>query len=135
MKPIKVPTVRLPEAQIRIERFRKQLKGSMPESNIPRAILIPIEDLMAIVNKYQTVDANGDITNTLQGIRAYFAVKITDMAKPDDVTALIVAVDKEGNDIVNNPDTLADEVDGSEIYDFTKPCPDQCDPSSPLFVP
>jgi len=134
MKPIKVPTVRLPEAQIRIERFRKQLKGSMPESNIPRAILIPIEDLMAIVDKYQTVDANGDITNTLQGIRAYFAVKITDMAKPDDVTALIVAVDKEGNDIITTSEAL-EATEGSEIYDFTKPCPDQCDPTSPLFVP
>lgn len=134
MKPIKVPTVRLPEAQVRIERFRKQLKGSMPESNIPRAILIPIEDLMAIVDKYQTVDQNGDITNTLQGIRAYFAVKITDMAKPDDVTALIVAVDKEGNDIIATSEAL-EATEGSEIYDFTKPCPDQCDPTSPLFVP
>lgn len=134
MKPIKVPTVKLPEAQIRVERFRKQLKGSMPESNIPRAILIPIADLMAIVDKYQTVDQNGDITNTLQGVRAYFAVKLTDLAKPDDVTALVVAVDKDGNDIISDPTNLQDN-DGSEIYDFTKPCPDQCDINSPLYVP
>lgn len=110
------------------------LDAQVPDENVPRAILIPIGDLMAIIQKYQTVDENGDVANSLQGIRAYFAVKVADKELPDDVTALIVAVDKHGKDIIPTSDALTD-AEGSEIYDFTQPCPTQCDPESPLFVP
>lgn len=134
MKRIDVPTIPLPEAKARVERFRQQMvNAKVFDEAIPRAILIPINDLMAIVEKYSTVLENGDITNELQGVRAYFAVKETDTGKPNDVTALIVAVDKFGNDIIPTSDAITAE-EGSEIYDFTQPCPTQCDPDSPLFV-
>ena len=136
MKPISVPTIPVKDAQVRVENFRHQFKASVPEDNIPRAVLIPIQDLMAIVEKYSSVDENGDITNKLSGVRAYFAVKETDKALPNDITALIVPVDLAGNDLIKNTDTLADaDDDDSGIYDFTKPCPDLCDTKSPLFVP
>jgi hypothetical protein len=136
MKPINVPTIPLKAAVARVTRFREQLSKQAPESTIPRAILIPINDLMAIVEKYSSVDEAGNITNELQGVRAYFAVKLTDEQLDDDVTALIVAVDKNGKDIIPTTDTgLGNPGDGSEIYDFTKPCPDVCDPESPLYVP
>ncbi|MDQ7949030.1 MAG: hypothetical protein REI93_09305 [Pedobacter sp.] len=107
----------------------------MPEANIPRAVLIPINDLLAIVEKYSVVDDDGNIRNSLSGVRAYFAVKVTDTDLPDDITALIVPVDLKGNDICTNKVGVKDDGDDSEIYDFTKPCPDQCDPESPLYIP
>jgi hypothetical protein len=136
MKPINTPTIPVNMAKARVKRFREQLIDQVPEANIPRAILIPIDDLMAIVEKYTIVDAEGNTHNTLSGVRAYFAVKVTDQDLDDDVTALIVAVDKQGKDIINTSKGLSGEDDeDSEIYDFTKPCPDVCDPESPLYVP
>jgi hypothetical protein len=132
MKPINTPTISLPDAVARVTRFRKQLIDQVPETNIPRAILIPIDDLMAIVEKYSFVDAAGNVRNSLQGVRAYFAVKLTDTAMPDDVTALIVPVDLKGNDIISSSGNLTEGP--TDIYDFTKPCPDQCDPASPLYI-
>lgn len=106
----------------------------MPESNIPRAVLIPIADILQIIDKYQYIDEDGVTRNELRGVRAYFAVKQGDQDLPDDVTALIVPVDLKGNDIVKDPELGLGGADETEIYDFTKPCPDMCDPESPLFV-
>ncbi|KQC01744.1 hypothetical protein [Pedobacter sp. Hv1] len=132
---ITVPTIPLPDAVARVTRFRAQLAGSVPEANIPRAILIPIADILAIVNKYQTITPKGDITVALKGVRAYFAVKREDEDLPDDITALIVPVNLQGDDIITTPPGLGDgDDDGSEIYDFTTPCPTECDVKSPLFV-
>ncbi len=137
MKPINVPTIPLNEAIARVTRFREKMvkSAAIPESNIPRAILIPINDLLAIVQKYTTVDDEGNVQSALTGIRTYFAIKATDQDLPDEVTALVVAVDKDGNDLINTKVGLGDDGEGSEIYDFTAPCPDVCDPESPLFVP
>lgn len=135
MKPINVPTIPLKMARARVARFREQMKNAaVPDPNIPRAILIPITDLLAIIEKYSVIDEEGNVSNSLQGVRAYFAVKQTDTTKDNDVSALIVAVDQQGKDIVTVPINLEDEGDGSEIYDFTKPCPSECDPESPLFI-
>jgi hypothetical protein len=134
MKPVNVPTIPLKAAKARVARFREQFKAVVAEPSTPRAILIPINDLMAIIEKYSAIDEDGNVTNSLSGVRAYFAVKLTDESKPDDVTALVVAVDKDGKDIIPVGDGLEDGPD-SEIYDFTKPCPDVCDPTSPLFIP
>ena len=137
MKPINVPTIPLDEAIYRVTRFREKMikSAAIPESNIPRAVLIPINDLLAIIQKYTTVDDEGNAISTLTGVRTYFAIKATDQDLPDEVTALVVAVDKEGNDLINTTIALGEGGDGSDIYDFTKPCPSECDPESPLFVP
>ena len=133
---ITVPTIPLQEAIDRVSRFRDQLVDKVPEANIPRAVFIPIADLMAIINKFQDLDEQGNIRNSLTGVRAYFAVKAGDEDLPDDVTALIVPVDTKGADIVTSFVGLSgDEEDDSDIYDFTQPCPDKCDKTSPLFVP
>jgi hypothetical protein len=133
---ISVPTVPLQEAVDRVTRFRNQLIEKVPEANIPRAVFIPIADLMAIIHKFQALDEHGNIMNSLTGVRAYFAVKESDMDLPDDITALIVPVDLNDKDIVphNNVDSEFDD-DDSDIYDFTQPCPSVCDTTSPLFIP
>jgi len=133
---ITVPTVPLQEAIDRVTRFRDQLINQVPQANIPRAVFIPIADLMAIIDKFQDLDDNGNIRNSLTGVRAYFAVKETDQDLPDDVTALIVPVDLAGSDIVAHTHGVGgDEEDDSDIYDFTQPCPAQCDVESPLYIP
>ena len=43
-----------------------------------------------------------------------------------------------GQDLLYTPESLAGlpgvgEEGDSNVYDFTKPCPDFCDPESPLF--
>lgn len=136
MKPINTPTIPVKEAVARVTLFRAQLIDQMPKSNIPRAILIPIDDLLAIIEKHSRITGEGKVVNTLKGVRAYFATKASDMDLPDDVTALIVAVDQEGNDIVVNQNKLKDDGDDeeSEVYDFTLPCPSECDVESPLYV-
>ncbi|MDQ8006592.1 MAG: hypothetical protein REI64_17445 [Pedobacter sp.] len=132
---INVPTVPLQEAVDRVTRFRNQLINKVPEANIPRAVFIPIADLMAIIEKFQSLDDHGNIRNSLTGVRAYFAVKEGDEDLPDDVTALIVPVDLAGADIVAHTDGVgSDEEDDSDIYDFTQPCPVQCDNTSPLYI-
>ncbi|RZK41406.1 MAG: hypothetical protein EOO90_11455 [Pedobacter sp.] len=135
MKPINVPTVPLKHAQLSISRFRDRLVKSavFPVESLPKAILIPIEDLQAIMQKYNTVTDNGDVVTAIQGVRAYFAIKETDKALPDPITALIVPVDLDGNDIIYNGVQLGEDDPETEIYDFTKPCPDSCDPDSPLY--
>ncbi|RZK26323.1 MAG: hypothetical protein EOO43_03160 [Flavobacterium sp.] len=108
--------------------------SDVPQHNIPRAVLIPIDDLLAIVEKYTKVDDEGNVVTTLKGVRAYFDIKLTDVNLPDPVTALVVPVDLKGNDLISVSDGLG-EGDDTGIYDFTKPCPSECDPESPLFVP
>lgn len=138
MKPINVPTIPLEEAVARVTRFREKMiqSAAIPESNIPRAVLIPIDDLLAIIMKYSTVDQEGNVKSTLQGVRTYFAIKKEDEDLPDEVTALVVAVDLMGNDLINTTGSIGlGDDEGSEIYDFTVPCPTQCDPESPLYVP
>lgn len=135
MKSINVPTIPLNAAIARVTRFREQLVQQVPETNIPRAILIPINDLMAIVKKYSSVDEAGNIISELQGVRAYFAVKLTDEKENNDVTALVVAVDKNGKDIIPTTEIGLGDSGDSEIYDFTVPCPSECDTESPLYIP
>ena len=136
MKPINVPTIPLNDAIARVTLFREKMlkSAAVPDSNIPRAILIPIDDLLAILMKYSSVDGEGNVTSALKGVRTYFAIKATDQDLPDEVTGLVVAVDLEGNDLINTTSGVGDDEEGSEIYDFTKPCPTECDPESPLFV-
>jgi hypothetical protein len=134
MKPINVPTIPLNDAIARVTLFRDKFIGEIPDAKIPRAILIPIADLMAIVDKYTIIDDDGNAKSTIEGVRAYFAVKVTDRDLPDDITALIVPVDLKGNDIITTTTDNLQEGDDTEIYDFTKPCPDQCDPESPLYI-
>lgn len=134
---INVPTISVNDAVDRVTRFRDQLAKQVPENNIPRAIFIPISDLLAIINSYDIFRADGTTLNELQGVRAYFAVKESDMDLDDDITAVIVPVDKDGKDIIykNQGVGMGDDDDDTEIYDFTQPCPDKCDPTSPLFAP
>ncbi len=127
---VKKKTISLELALSRVSRFRERLVEVLPDSQIPRAILIPIEDLLEIVDRYR--DPNDEHKHKIKGVRAYLSIKedVSPVVKQNEVIALIVPVTHDGKDIIFDP--VND--DETEIYDFTGPCPSECDESSPLFI-
>ena len=71
-------------------------------------------------------------------IRAYLGVKETLNPKTKETTyeekLMIVGVDKNNKDMISTVKAVDGLGDGDEndIYDFTDPCPNVCDPDSPL---
>ncbi len=71
-------------------------------------------------------------------IRAYLGVKETVNPKTKETTyeekLMIVGVDKNNKDMISTVKATDGLGDGDEddIYDFTLPCPNTCDPDSPL---
>ncbi len=45
---------------------------------------------------------------------------------------MVVGVDKDGKDMISSFDGKSLDEDGGEIFDFSEPCPESCDPNSPL---
>lgn len=97
-----------------------------------KAFNIPLIDLQEVV-KEKGVDS----------VRAYIGVAKYENhdTKPPEIMyqekLLIVGVDKNGEDMitaVKGPGgaLISDPNSDGDIYDFTSPCPDACDPNSPL---
>ena len=89
----------------------KSWRAASIEGNNFKGSLISKEDLQGLVSE---IGENG--------IRAYNGINAEGVYK-----LMIVAVDANGNDLVN-------EKNGHYIYDFTQPCPDTCDINSPLYT-
>ena len=75
---------------------------------------IPKDDILAVLD------------NATNGIRVYFALPDAD-AEPTpgvihSVHLYVVAVDGSGNDVIHDPEAIAN----SAIYDTTVPCPTVC---------
>jgi lipopolysaccharide biosynthesis glycosyltransferase len=78
--------------------------------------------------------------DSIMGVRAYFTLEHDHESWPYDNTVkfIMVPVEKEphsknGKDIPVRLLGDANSLEDSNIYDFTMPCPDSCDPSSPLY--
>ncbi len=101
-----------------------------------------IQDLAA----YLTVD------DSLVGVRAYFTLKndYKDFPNENEIRLIMVLVQEadaaafpNGRDLLTVPNTLKGivppspdpSVGDSNIYDFTRPCPDCCDVLSELYGP
>lgn len=121
-----------------------------------KAFLMPIDDLVACLEEIGVLKdngkGNGKGTYNLKkasssGIRAYMAidpsVKVGGGEK-----LLLVATEKDSNGV--HRDIIRGEIasqnviktesniqplnlTGSGVYDFTHPCPNECDPNSPLI--
>ena len=112
-------------------RFLKKLLGEDDSSKLVRGIYISAEDIEAL-----SAICKGD--KNFQGVRAYFAL-LTDKEKwpyVNTVKIVMVPVKKEegnpnGKDVCILPNI--DNLDDSNIYDFTMPCPDCCDTTSMLY--
>lgn len=61
--------------------------------------------------------------NTTYDFRAYLGYKDSIQEGENHFELMLVAVDNNGDDVINA---------NNFIYDFTTPCPDQCDDTSPL---
>lgn len=132
----KDPPISLPDA---IERGKKwaALLGELPYFSgnnakyKPKALFIPYQDLKDLIEHHERNHHH------VKGVRVYLGLvpNLTPIA-PDPVTydmrGSVVAVGPDGKDIIR---TLGSNYAGDigDIYDFTAPCPDVCDTSSPLF--
>lgn len=97
-------TIDLATAQAWAARWREN------PNNTVKAFLIPAEDITQLMDEPQ-----------VQDVRAY--VGIDDEGEHH---LMLVGTDRDGRDLIN-------ENEKQYIYDFTMPCPNTCDPGSPLF--
>jgi len=131
-------------------------KWQHENSTHAKAFLIPANDLIACLEEMEVLINDGDGNYSLKnvansGVRAYMAIKRPEEtpASPETEKLLIVGtkVDGEGKhrDIIEgeapsrfndeNIETAFSKLKGSGVYDFTAPCPSECDENSPLYNP
>lgn len=113
-----------------------------------KAFSIPVKDLIGVLKEIGVIqDAGKGLyeidEKTENGVRAYMAIDpCEDNGGGEKI--LIVGTrpgkDDKGKiiqkDIINTGGELDDTLDGDPdtgIWDFTNPCPDMCDPESPLY--
>lgn len=123
------------------ERWSKAWQTKHPR--ISKAFRIPADDLLACFNEMGvqfTTDSNGKIQISPETyepcVRAYLAID-------DQGGEKLLIVGTTTDDGTSYRDIVKDEAkliaagdpspNGSGVYDFTTPCPDDCDPKSPLF--
>lgn len=116
-----------------------------------KAFLIPAQDLTAVLKEMKVLVQNPSGEYVLDesklpdnGVRAYMAIDTTNGAGKDNgygEKLVIVGTERKvqnggevlHNDIIHNQQNPTSEDSG--IYDFTTPCPSECDQNSPLYNP
>jgi hypothetical protein len=123
--------------------WRNFMAKSFPEADandIPKAVYISRGDIQDLASYCENDDS-------ILGVRAYFTLEHPLEEDTSNQVKFIMVLVKDtpkhpnGEDLLYIPqgaDMLAlspdgGELDDSNIYDFTKPCPDCCDPTSPLY--
>jgi len=119
-----VPSPGIPEAVgvAYTTNYRNYISGIDKNPDYIKAFNIPMSDIQSLA----------DFTKC-PSVRAYLG-----MSDPKDISTLklvLVPVDNTNTDILSIPvpDGSGGLVDQSSIYDFTSPCPQNCDIDSPLF--
>ncbi len=134
-------------------------KWQNENSNHCKAFLIPVQDLLGTLSEMGiiSIDAKGNISgsysdNQNEMIRSYLAIKPDEVKNPGKGEKLLLVgtinthkKDKNGNiiyqDIVEGEGygnggaaaySNGTSLNGSGVYDFTAPCPNNCDTNSPL---
>jgi hypothetical protein len=125
------PCIPLAEAQARVANWLNAIT-TIPyfekcQDEIPRAIFISHEDLLALKDKYPDT----------AGIRVYFGLNQpvnneTPSADPYQVAGLVVPVFKD--EVGKHHDMVVLDEEKTAVYDFTRPCPIFCDLGSELYV-
>ncbi|MFM6926453.1 MAG: hypothetical protein ACKOU7_13180 [Ferruginibacter sp.] len=119
-----VPSPGIPEA-VGVDyttNYRTYISGIDKNPDYIHAFNIPMQDIASLA----------DFTKC-PSVRAYLG-----MSDPKDISTLklvLVPVDITNTDIlsIQVPDGSGGLVEQSSIYDFTSPCPQNCDIDSPLF--
>ena len=131
----------VPTAIARTTHWRNFMKNNTPAADaykVPKAVYVSRTDIMDMAKQCEEDES-------IVGMRAYFTLnnEFTENVK-NEVKFLMVLVrasDKKpyGDDVLYAPaDTdsngTADIAGNSNVYDFSRPCPDVCDSESPLFT-
>ncbi|PJJ83599.1 hypothetical protein [Mucilaginibacter auburnensis] len=128
----------IPEAIERTTNWRNFMKSKTAEADdkmIPKAVYISKQDIMSMAKQCEADES-------IAGVRAYFTLndEFSEQFK-NEVTFLMVLVRASdvkpfGEDILYiGDDGKVNTVAGnSNVYDYTTPCPDVCDVTSPLFT-
>ncbi len=144
-----IETIPLSTAQACVKKWREENGFNC------KAFLIPADDLIACLEEMEILLKNPNGSYTIEnaensGIRAYLAIDrpTNQFATPQTEKLYLVAteLDSQGiyRDIIEGekPEKMETEIfakiltlKGTGIYDFTAPCPNECDPSSSLFNP
>lgn len=97
--------------------WRKVFSIVYPNADPFRGFYIPIKDIHDLADYYDA-----------EGVRGYICLD-----KPEDIQSIrmILVPVKDGKDIVEN--FLVDDDEYTSVYDFTQPCPTQCDQTSILY--
>ncbi|MDT3403882.1 hypothetical protein [Mucilaginibacter terrae] len=130
--------ISLDDAVKRTENWRKFISNPSAAAvmhAIPKAVYISKSDIVAM---YKSLEENSEFT----GARAYFTLKYDPKVETEKniVTFCMVMVrecsySRCGEDVLpllRNEVGTGDD-DDTGIYDYTRPCPDFCDPKSVLF--
>lgn len=152
----KIPTIPVEEA-IRItsnwRSFYAEIYNDSTENHkkidpdgkeVFRGFRIPIEDLEEIIKVSKKF--NAESTEKITSVRAYLVKDTDDPKQLKDIHVILVPVvgGKEiepfpkgneapfGRDLLEGPNVALGEGE-SQVYDFTAPCPTECDPDSPLY--
>lgn len=105
------------------------------QTKVPKAVYISKQDILDMAARLQDP--------AIVGARAYFTLNSTAAEEvKNDLTFCMVMVRscddyRCGEDVIylsGDANGVGDGDDDSGIYDFTKPCPDYCDPTSVLFT-
>lgn len=152
----KIPTVPVEEAIKLTTNWRsfyadiyndttKNLKKIDPDGkDVFRGFRIPLEDMEELLSVAKEFNATNQ--EKINSIRAYLVKDTEDVTKLSDIHIILVPVIdekngeffKSGMPVLHGRDLLEiknteSEVSESVIYDFTTPCPTQCDPESELY--
>jgi hypothetical protein len=122
-------TITLQTAKKWAKRWRKE-EGTYNNHHECRAFNIPKIDLQEVLKEDGVVS-----------VRAYLGIEIFEDpdtgAKMSEEKLMIVGVDANNKDMISTKKgadglLVSDPEEGDDIYDFSRPCPTYCDPSSPL---
>jgi len=110
-----------------------------------KAFLLPVEDLIGVLKEMNIIqEQKGGLFKIDEGeseyARAYMAIDALETEGAGEKVLLVGTkkepLTKEKNiyrDIINGEILTKDGDPGTGIYDFSNPCPNDCDPGSPLF--
>lgn len=115
-------TISLEEGIAITTNWRNYMESQGEPADYIRAFFIPIADIQYL---YELTQRYGG-----EGVRAYIGLE-----KPNDPSTAKLAIvptsgPEPGQDVLDDPN---DDLE-STIFDFTNPCPQSCDFSSPLFT-
>ncbi|KGL61986.1 hypothetical protein [Polaribacter sp. Hel1_85] len=122
-KPNPRNTISLEIAKNWAKRWR-QKESSYNRYHDCRAFNIPKKDLIEVLSE-----------DHVESVRAYIGVEKLENECGDiyfQEKLMIVGVNKCGVDILSSSDGLTLDAESGNIYDFSSPCPNLCDPNSPL---